>query len=231
VVIRSTVTTWDSTAIDPIHHWEIPAREIRRHVDRRGREHAYEVLDPATTALVVVDLVTFFLETTTYARGIVAPVSALATAVRTAGGTVAWVTPAVGPPTGWARGFYGDEVAEAYAASGGELWPGLAVGTDDLHVEKTAASALFPGRSPLDGRLRARGVLTVLIAGTVTSVCVEATARDAATLGYRTVVVADACAAVDDAAHDASLRTIYRSYGDVRSSTDLIGLLRPAATR
>jgi nicotinamidase-related amidase len=224
-LIRTTVTTWDSTAIDATHEWEIPERDVRRHVERRGRRHAYEVLDPAATALVVVDLMTFFVETTTFARGVVDPVNRLAGALRAVGGTVAWVTPTIGPPTAWARAFYGDEVATAYAASGTGLWPGLRAGDDDLRVEKTAASALFPGRSLLDHLLRERAVDTVLVAGTVTNVCVEATARDAATLGYRTVVVADACAGVDDESHNASLRTIYRSIGDVRTTAEVIALL------
>lgn len=133
--------------------------------------------------------------------------------------------PAAGPPTAWARGFYGDAGAEAYAAGSAALAPGLAVEPGDLRVEKTAASALFPGRSPLDGLLRERGVDTVLVAGTVTNVCVEATARDAATLGHRTVVVGDACAGVDDASHAASLRTIYRSVGDVRRTDEVLALL------
>lgn len=208
-----------------MHQWEIPAADVRRHVERRGRRHAYEVLDGATTALVVVDLTAFFVDTTAYARGIVAPVDRLARAVRVAGGAVAWVTPAAGPPTAWARGFYGDAVAEAYTAGDATLAPGLTVEPGDLRVEKTAASALFPGRSPLDGLLRDRGVDTVLVAGTVTNVCVEATARDAATLGYRTVVVGDACAGVDDASHAATLRTVHRSIGDVRRVAEVVALL------
>jgi nicotinamidase-related amidase len=198
---------------------------VQRHVARRGRRHAYEELDGAHTALVVVDLTAFFVGTTTHAHGIVAPVDRLARAVRAAGGVVAWVTPAAGPPTAWARGFYGDAVAEAYAAGDAALAPGLTVGPDDLRVGKTAASALFPGRSPLDGLLRDRGVDTVLVAGTVTNVCVEATARDAATLGYRTVVIGDACAGVDDTSHAATLRTVYRSIGDVRRTEEVLALL------
>lgn len=200
---------------------------MARHVARRGRRHAYEALDPAATALVVVDLTAFFVGSMAHAGGIVGPVDRLATVVRAAGGVVAWVTPAVTPPTAWARGFYGDEVAATYAASGSELAAGLTVAPGDLTVEKTAPSALFPGRSPLDGLLRDRGVDTVLVGGTVTNVCVEATARDAATLGYRTVVVGDACAGVDDASHAASLRTIYRSIGDVRTVAEVEALLAP----
>jgi nicotinamidase-related amidase len=94
-----------------------------------------------------------------------------------------------------------------------------------VFVEKSAASALFPGRCPLPEVLAARGIESVLVTGTVTSVCVESTARDASTLGYRVVLVADACADVSDAAHNATLRTVYRSFGDVRPTAEVLALL------
>lgn len=201
---------------------------MQRHIARRGRAHAYEVIDPTTTALVVVDLLTEYVETLPSARGIVAPVNRLAAATRAAGGVVAWVRPTVTDPSPWAVDFFGPIVADAYAGWGDALWPGLDVDADaDLFARKTAPSALFPGRSDLDEQLRARGIDTLLVTGTVTSVCVEATARDAGTLRYRTIVVGDACAGVDDAAHAASLRLIYRSYGDVRRVTEVEALLAP----
>ena len=40
-----------------------------------------------------------------------------------------------------------------------------------------------------------------------TNITVEGTARDAVNLGYRAVIVSDACAAATDAAHDATLET------------------------
>lgn len=211
-----------------MHQWELPPRDLARHEDRRGRRYAYEALDPTTTALVVVDLLQEYTEGTTYAPGIVAPVNVLVRAARRAGSLVVWVRPWVGPPRPWALEFFGPTVAEAYAGWGNDLAPGLDVGPADLHATKAAPSALFPGRSPLDGLLRDRGIDTVVICGTVTNVCVEATARDAATLAYRTIVVGDACAGVDDASHAASLRTIYRSYGDVRRVADVEALLADA---
>ena len=45
-----------------MHEWAIEAREYARHETRRGRRHAYERLDPMHTALVVIDMVPFFLE-------------------------------------------------------------------------------------------------------------------------------------------------------------------------
>lgn len=62
--------------------------------------------------------------------------------------------------------------------------------------------------------------------GTVTNVCVEASVRDAATLDHRVILVADACAAMRDSDHNATLHVVYRSYGDVRSTADVVDLIR-----
>ena len=62
--------------------------------------------------------------------------------------------------------------------------------------------------SQLDGILRARGVDTVLFAGVATNASVEGTARQASDLGYRTIIVADACSAADQGSHDASIASL-----------------------
>ncbi|MEY9877953.1 nicotinamidase-related amidase [Streptacidiphilus sp. MAP12-33] len=214
-----------------LHAWRIDAREYARHEHRRGRRHAYDRLVGPRTALVAIDLVRFFVEGSPYALGTVPHVAALARATRASRGTVAWVLPAVGAePTTWATDFYGPAVAELYRASGGtgtareRLWPELVPAEDDLVVEKTASSAFFPGASPLQGLLERRGVDTVVVCGLVTNVCVESTVRDAATLGFRAVLAADACATRDDAMHNASLSTVYRSFGDVRPTAEIVTL-------
>lgn len=218
-----------------LHPWHLEERELRRHLDRRGRTHAYDSLDPARTALVVVDLVSFFVDGSAHCRGIVPQVNRLAGALRAAGGTVAWVVPATGEPTPWARGFYGDRVAELYAGSGGlggvrdRLWPGLEVDGADVLAEKSSWGAFFPGCSDLPAQLEARGVDTVVVCGTVTNVCVEATVREAATLGHRCLLVADASAAVRDEDHHAALHVVHRSFGDVRSTDEVLALLQPEA--
>ena len=58
--------------------------------------------------------------------------------------------------------------------------------------------------SQLDVILRSRGIDTVLFAGVATNASVESTVRQASDLGYRTIVVADACSAADPGAHDAA---------------------------
>lgn len=105
------------------------------------------------------------------------------------------------------------------------LWPELDGRVGDVWVEKSAASAFFPGRSQLPEVLASKRVDTVLIAGTVTSVCCESSAREASTLGYRVVMVADGNADVHDVPHNATLRTIYSSFGDVRPTAEMIDLI------
>lgn len=216
------------------HSWFVPPAEFARHEARRGRRHAYEPSSPAQTALLVVDMVAFFADESPYVRGVVPTIEQTARALRAAGGLVAWVVPEVGPPSSWQVGFYGPEVAARYATSGGagppqeRLARGLTVTPVDAIVEKRLASALFPGSSELGAELEGRGIRRVWIAGTVTSVCCESTARDAAALGYEVAVLGDACADVTDDAHNAALRTIYRSFGDVRSAGEVVAELAGA---
>ncbi|MFI0977539.1 isochorismatase family protein [Streptomyces sp. NPDC021093] len=215
-----------------LHDWRIEPREYARQEERRGRRHAYEYLDPARTALIVIDMVEFFARSNPYARGIVPHINHLAEALRTAGGLVAWVVPANEAPLGDVSDeFYGPAVSAMFAATGGEgpprsrLWHALDVRPDDLAVEKSAYSAFFPGRSPLPRLLAERGIDTVLVTGALTNVCCESSARDAATSGLRVLMVADANAARRDRDHNAALHTIYRSFGDVRTTGEVLDLI------
>ena len=214
-----------------LHDWHIERREIDRHLARRGSEHAFVDLDTARTALVVVDLVPFFTRSNPYAQGIIENVNTLAGTVRANGGTIAWVVPSSVEPNAARRALYGEQVAEVYRCSGGHgevlarLDPNLVTHPDDLALEKDGASAFFPGSCTLHEKLQHRRVDTVLIAGTVADVCCASSARDAVECGYRVVMVADANAANRDADLNATLHTMYRSFGDVRSTSDLVGEL------
>lgn len=214
-----------------MHDWAIDEREYARHETRRGRRHAFEQIDPTRAVLVVVDMVPFFVNENPYARGIVPNIQRLAHAMRSAGGVVAWVLPATGAPPPVRVEFLGPETAERYRVSGGggplrdRLWHEFEVEDVDLLVEKRSASAFFPGHCELPALLDAAGVQTVVVAGTVANVCCESTVRDAATLGYRTIMLADANAAITDRDLNATLHTIYRSFGDVRTTDEVITLI------
>ena len=177
-------------------------------------------------------MVPFFLDENDYAKDIVPNI--LASALRSAGGTVAWVLPGSAEPTAAVLEFHAPVTADLYRRSGGDgplrdrVWHEFDVAVEDLLVEKTAASAFFPGRCELSSLLSARAIDTVIICGTVANVCCESSARDASTLGYRVIVVADANAAMRDQDLNASLHTIYRTFDDVRPTCEVLALVRNA---
>jgi ureidoacrylate peracid hydrolase len=215
----------------------IPDEVVRRVVERRGSEHCFAVLDPAQTALVVIDLQYAFMDEAIghavcpEARDIVPAVNRLAAAVRQTGGGVFWVRMThderclsdwsvaheiATPATRQKR------IAALSAGTlGHRLWPELEVRPEDEIVDKYRYSAFMPGTSELPDRLRARGFDTVLITGTVTNVCCESSARDANMTNFRTIMVSDGNAAGSQAEHDASLTAFYKAFGDVMD-TDMI---------
>ncbi|WP_230487211.1 cysteine hydrolase family protein [Nocardioides anomalus] len=172
----------------------------------------------------------FFFEDNDYVRGTVPRINTLATALRARGGTVAWVVPTSRELPPRDVEFFGADIAAMFNASGGKgpvrarLWPELEPADDDVYAEKTAFSAFFAGASDLHEQLQARGIENLVVAGTVTNVCVEGTVRDAAGLGYRVVLVADACAARRDQDHNATLHVVYRTFGDVRPTSEVLEL-------
>src|SRR4030095_3323424 len=99
-----------------------------------------------------------------------------------------------------------------------ELWATLDVRVEDLIVEKNRFSAFIQGSSNLAEVLRARGLDTILVTGTVTNVCCESTARDAMMLNFKTIMVSDGNAAVTDEDHNAALANFYLTFGDVMST-------------
>ena len=96
----------------------------------------------------------------------------------------------------------------------------------DLFVAKNRYSAFLPSASELTKELRALGIDTAIIVGTLTNVCCESSARDAAMQDFKTTIVSDANAARSDAEHLATLVTFIQSFGDVRTTDEVIALLR-----
>lgn len=83
--------------------------------------------------------------------------------------------------------------------------------------------------SDLEATLQAAGAQTVVIAGVATNASVEGTARAASDLGFRTVVVADACSAGSPEAHSASLESLGLLAEITTTEEFLAGLQQPAA--
>jgi ureidoacrylate peracid hydrolase len=221
-------------------HPDVDPAILQAAATRRGRPHVYGHIAPARTALVVIDLQNAFMRVgapseVANARAIVPAVNRLAQAVRANGGTVAWVQ-ATFEREGW-RLFFDHMVRPELAArilaalrpgaSDHALWPELLIAPDDIVVPKYRFSAFLPGASTLPAMLRGRGVDTVLIAGCMTNMCCDSSARDAVMTDFRTIMVADCNAARTDAEHLSALGSFLSGFGDVRRSEDLIGALAP----
>jgi ureidoacrylate peracid hydrolase len=114
---------------------------------------------------------------------------------------------------------------------GHALWHGLDVQPQDLCAPKNRYSAFFPGACAIPERLRDKGVDTVLITGTLTNVCCEASARDSMMAGFKTVMVSDANAARSDAEHLAALVTLAQFFADVRSTDEVLAMLAGGAAQ
>jgi ureidoacrylate peracid hydrolase len=215
-----------------------PAIE-RRLLERRGQVHLYERLVPARTALVVIDMQNAFCKPgapveVPVSREIVPNINLLANALRDRGGDVIWIVTEIREQRGksdwenFTQHIVAREVRQrtirymAPGAEGATLWKDLDTKSDDIFMVKNRYSCLAPGASPLERTLRSRKIDTLLIAGTKTNVCCEATARAAWDMDFSVVMVADGCAALSDREHAASLETIIQQFGDVMSTAEIL---------
>lgn len=208
---------------------------------RRGCDHPYATLDAKTTALVVIDMQNAFMIPEGAASfiapslGIVPNVNRLAAAMRKNGGRVVWVQNTYLPETvdQWST-WFGMNTSDVNATSlaaqsrgsiGQALYADMDVRPEDVCIEKHRFSAFMPEGSDLAARLRAWGCDTVVIVGIATNVCCESSARDAAQMNFRTIMVDDATATTERGAHVAALATFYSIFGDVQSTDDIIAAL------
>lgn len=216
-----------------MHDIAIPRDTLENVERRRGVLHPFAGFDPAHAALVVVDMQNTFvapggLAEVPGARAIVPNINRIADLMRAAGGTVVWIRGQVessrGPWSHYLRHFERDPDAwRAALEPGSEGWrfyPELDVQAGDLVVDKDRFSAFY-GPDDLDGQLRARGIETVIVCGTLTSTCCESTARDAMQHDYATIMVLDGNAGKTDAQHLNTMCTFLMSFGDVLTTAEI----------
>jgi ureidoacrylate peracid hydrolase len=114
---------------------------------------------------------------------------------------------------------------------GHKHWPAIETKPGDLWIEKNRFSAFLPGASDIEAQLRARGVDTVVIVGTLTNVCCESSARDAMMRNFNVIMVGDGNATYTDAIHNASLTSLAITFCDVMSADEVIAKLGAVAAR
>jgi ureidoacrylate peracid hydrolase len=224
-----------------MHIFTLPEKELALSIARRGRPHVCDTIAPARAALLVVDMQNYFMEPgqqgeVPAARDIVPNINRLAREFRASGGLVVWVqNTTTGTRDNWS--VVHDVMATPErrdtrlaameeGAHGYDLWPQMDAQPGDLRITKTRYSAFIQGSSDLEAALRSRGIDTVVVTGTVTNVCCEATARDAMMLNFRVAVVSDGTASYDDEFHASSLIALYRTFSDVLTTDETVAALR-----
>ena len=213
---------------------------------RGGAEHVFETIDLSKTAHVVVDLQNGFMEVgapveVPAARDIVPAVNAISAAVRAGGGTNVFLRMTVDDQSmaswsNWFRYFHTPRTSAGFQDFFGRgrhywtLWPELDVQPTDVFVDKTRFGAFVPGASELHEVLQGRGIDTLIITGTLSNCCCESTARDAMQMNYKLIFVADANAALTDAAHNATLDNMVMLFADVMTAEETLGVIRRSAS-
>jgi ureidoacrylate peracid hydrolase len=226
-----------------MHDVNLPQWAIDRAIERRGSAHSHRDLDPARTALIVIDLQNgFMMDGVAHALcpgavDIIPNVNRLAAAVRRTGGKVVWIKNTNDPSwSGLYRRMRPEKITKRFesmaeGSTGHQIHQNLEVQPDDMIVQKYRFSAFLPESCDLAVRLRAIGCDTVLITGTLTNVCCESSARDAMMMNFQTIMVSDGNAALTDEEHNASLMNFYVTFGDVLDTNDIVACLERNARR
>lgn len=234
----SATTTAEATAATP---YGFPQYVIDRVMAKRGRLAVFDRFEPAKTALLIVDMQNFYVGEVESVVGIIPNINRIAARMRELGGLVVWI--------GMTAGRHGQSLWHVYhdnfftqakganhrdqlspGHSGHEFHRDLDIRPGDPILYKTRFSAFIEGASEIEPLLRARGIENLIVTGTATNMCCESTARDAMMRDWRVVMVSDANGARYPDDHLAGLTSFYQSFGDVRTTEEVLtSLLRPAA--
>lgn len=137
---------------------------------------------------------------------------------------------AKGMPVIWSHVAYKDDAGDAgvwgtrtntedslqnikYDSERHQFDPRTRIDPNDLVYTKRMPSAFF--ETPLNSYLRWHKVDTVVVTGGSTSGCVRATAVDALSYGFRTIVPIETCADKHESYHFANLTDLQLKYADV----------------
>ncbi len=189
-------------------------------------------LDPARTALVVVDMINEFCKpggkmVLPGYEELVGPQLALVKAMRDVGAPVIWVHDT------HRAGMRREREWEKRTPHGLEgTWAvdiieDLGARADEIHLIKRRYSAFF--QTDLDLTLKDMQIDQLVICGVVTNICVRSTVHDAFFIGYDVVVPADACAATGSREQESSLYDIATHFGVVSDSATVVAALREGA--
>ena len=118
---------------------------------------------------------------------------------------------------------YGREIAYCMRDSWeAEFIPELQPMDNEVVIEKTRYNAFY--KTELEAKLKELGIVTLIVTGVGTNVCVETTCRDGFIRDYYIVVPNDLVATMSEELHKSSLYNLGRWFATVTSSEELLRL-------
>lgn len=187
------------------------------------------VLNPATTAVLVVDMLADFclpggkMVLPGYEK-LLAPQNDVIRTLRAAGGPVIYIVDAHRPQLRRDREFLKRTPHCIEGTPGCDIVPELDRDPSDIVVLKRRFSGFF--NTDLDLTLRDMMVDTVIVMGVVTNICVRSTVHDAFFQGYRVIVPQDCCAATGPREQVSTLYDISTHFGVVSDADSIVASLR-----
>lgn len=186
-------------------------------------------IDPAKTALLVMDYQSGILDRIEEAPLLLAGARRTIALVRERGGTVGYVRVGFADgeaPSGTMGRRIGREAALSMfhaCAPATQIHDEIAPAEGDVVVRKTRVGSF--GTTDLQEQLQARGIDTLLLAGISTSGVVLSTVRDAHDRDYRLIVLSDLCADPEADVHSFLIERIFPRQAEVMASGELEELL------
>jgi nicotinamidase-related amidase len=199
-------------------------------------------LDPATTALLLIEYQNEFTSDGGVLHGAVAPVMdktgmlpntvALVEAARAAGVTIMHAPITFAPgygeltrhPYGILKGVV-DGNAFVKGTWGAAIVDDLTPAEGDILIEGKRGLDTFASTN-LDFILRSKGIETVIIGGFLTNCCVESTMRSAYENGYRVITLTDCTAATSPEQHDNAIAYDFPMFSLPMESRAVAGALK-----
>lgn len=176
-------------------------------------------IDPARTALLVMDYQNGIMGRVSDAPGLLAAARETIELVRGRGGHIGYVRVGFADgeaPTGTMGSRIGAEAARTTFhadAPATQVHDDVAPRDGDIVVRKTRVGPFLT--TDLDAQLRSRGVDTLLLAGISTSGVVLSTVRDGHDRDYRLIVISDLCADPEPDIHEFLVQRIFPRQAEV----------------
>ncbi len=178
------------------------------------------VVDPKTTALIVVDMQNDFVKpggalVVPQAEQTIPAIRRLLTLARR-GGAAVFYTQDTHDPGDMEFPIWGEHVLRG--SWGWQIVDELAPQPGERVIQKLRYDGFFG--TPLDDELRLKNVATVIVCGTVANICVLHTAGSAALRGYKVVLPVDAISAITPFDMEAAIRQTSFLYRGVITTSD-----------